>query len=202
MIIKSIVFDIGMVLLDWNPRHLYKNLFEDEQEMEYFLTHICNDEWNEKQDAGRTIKEATDYLVNKHPEHEHHIRAYYDRWEEMVPGEIKGTVDMLKELKKTNLYTIYALSNWSAETFKLITPRFDFFNLFDGIVLSGIEKDIKPNPGFYRILLDRYQLNPSETLFIDDRVVNIEAAEKIGFKTILFTTPEQLRMELNHLRLL
>ncbi len=200
--IKSIVFDIGMVLLDWNPRHLYRNLFEEEQEMEYFLAHICTDEWNEKQDAGRSIKEATDYLVNKHPEYETLIRAYYDRWEEMVPGEIKGTVEILRELKTTNQYAIYALSNWSAETFTLITPRFDFFNLFDGIVLSGIEKDIKPNPAFYKILLDRHQLNPAETLFIDDRMVNIDAAEKIGFKTILFTTPEQLRMELHNSGLL
>jgi 2-haloacid dehalogenase len=164
--ITTIIFDLGGVLIDWNPDYLYRKIFKDETEMRNFLSKVCTPDWNEEQDAGRTLHEATETLVREYPSHEEQIRAFYNRWEEMLGGAIDGTVEIFKELKNSNKYKIYALTNWSAETFPIAVQRFDFLNWFDGIVVSGTEKMRKPFPQFYHILLDRYNVNPREAVLL------------------------------------
>ena len=193
---KSIIFDLGAVLIDWNPRYLYRKIFNEEAEMEHFLENICTSDWNEEQDAGRSLQEATNLLVAQHPEQEENIRAFYGRWDEMLGGAIDGTVDIFRELKESGKYNLYALTNWSEETFPIAQERYDFLNWFDGVVVSGTEKDRKPFDSFYHTLLNRYDVHPSEALFIDDNLRNIKAAEKLGIDSIHFTTPEALREDL------
>lgn len=194
--INTIIFDLGAVLIDWNPDYMYRTIFDDEQEMRDFLATVTTPDWNEEQDAGRTLQEGTEWLIQKHPHHEANIRAFYDRWIEMLGDAFDGTVEIFKELKESNKYKIYALTNWSAETFPLAQQKFDFLNWFDGVVVSGTEKMRKPTPDFYQILLNRYNVKPEESLFIDDNYRNILAAEKLGINSIHFTSPEQLKAEL------
>lgn len=194
--INTIIFDLGAVLIDWNPDYMYRTIFDDEQEMRDFLATVTTPDWNEEQDAGRTLQEGTEWLIRKHPHHEANIRAFYDRWIEMLGDAFDGTVEIFKELKESNKYKIYALTNWSAETFPLAQQKFDFLNWFDGVVVSGAEKMRKPTPDFYQILLNRYNVKPEESLFIDDNYRNILAAEKLGINSIHFTSPEQLKEEL------
>jgi 2-haloacid dehalogenase len=194
--INTIIFDLGAVLIDWNPHYMYRTIFSDEEEMKNFLATVCTSDWNEEQDAGRPLQEGTDLLVNEFPEHEENIRAFYSRWEEMLGGPFHGTVEIFKELKETYKYKIYALTNWSAELFPHAISRYDFLNWFDGIVVSGAEKMRKPQPEFYQLLLDRHNINPSTALFIDDNYRNIVAAEKLGINSIHFTSPEELRKTL------
>jgi 2-haloacid dehalogenase len=137
--INTIIFDLGAVLIDWNPNYLYEKIF-DEEEMRYFLTTICTPEWNEEQDGGRSLKEATELLVAKFPEHEVNIRLFYDRWPEMLRGEISGMIELLERIKSTGHYKLYALTNWSAETFPIALERFGFLSWFDGIVVSVLKK--------------------------------------------------------------
>jgi 2-haloacid dehalogenase len=195
-VITTIIFDLGSVLVDWNPNYLYRKLIADEQEMQNFLANITTPDWNEEQDAGRSLKEGTDFLVQQHPQHEANIRAFYDRWDEMLGDPIQGTIDLFKQLKESGKYKIYALTNWSAETFPIAIERYDFMGWFDGIVVSGAEKMRKPAQEFYQLLLDRYNVDPQEALFIDDNLRNILAAEKMGITSIHFTSPGQLKEEL------
>jgi 2-haloacid dehalogenase len=194
--IKNVIFDLGGVLIDWNPKYLYRKIFNDETEVEKFLDEVCTSDWNEEQDAGRTLAEATETLVKEHPEHEENIRAYYGRWEEMLGGAIDGTVDIFKKMKASGRFKIYALTNWSSETFPIALKHYDFLQWFDGALVSGDEKMRKPFPAFYDLLFKRYNLNPEETLFIDDNLRNIKAADKTGMKTIHFTTAENLKEQL------
>ena len=196
--INTIIFDLGAVLIDWNPRYLYRTLFADEQEMNHFLANITTPDWNEEQDAGRSLQEGTELLIKQYPEHQENIRAFYGRWEEMLGCAIEGTVDILRELKGTGKYKIYALTNWSAETFLTALQRYEFLNWFDGIVVSGTEKMRKPSPAFYQLLLDRYHVNASEALFIDDNLRNVLAAQKLGITSIHFSSAEQLKKELEN----
>lgn len=197
--INTIIFDLGAVLVDWNPHYLYRNLFTDEQEMKDFLTDIATPDWNEEQDAGRSLQEGTELLVQQHPHHEDNIRAFYDRWEEMLGDAIEGTVELFKQLKESGKYKIYALTNWSEETFPVALQRYDFLHWFDGIVVSGAEKMRKPNPAFYQLLLDRYHVKASEALFIDDNQRNVLAAQKLGITSIHFSSAEQLKVELKNI---
>ena len=183
--IKNIVFDFGGVLVDWNPVYLYKDEFENKSDMNNFLENICTPEWNMQQDAGRSLAEATETLQQKHPEYKELIGYYYGRWEEMLGGVIKDSERVLKMLK--NKYPIYGLTNWSAETITIAYNKYDFFSHLKGIVVSGDEKLIKPDPKLYQVLLDRYGLKANESLFIDDNIHNIETAQKMGFHTIHFT---------------
>ncbi|MCO5936805.1 HAD family phosphatase [Mucilaginibacter sp. RB4R14] len=194
--INTIIFDLGAVLIDWNPHYLYRNLFTEEQEMKDFLANIATPDWNEEQDAGRSLQQGTNLLVAQHPQHEEHIRAFYGRWNEMLGDAIEGTVEIFRQLKDSNKYKVYALTNWSAETFPVALKRYDFLNWFDGIVVSGTEKMRKPTPSFYRLLLNRYHVSPNKALFIDDNLRNILAAEKLGIKSIHFTSPEKLKRDL------
>ncbi|WP_256012735.1 HAD family hydrolase [Desertivirga xinjiangensis] len=194
--INTIIFDLGAVLINWHPHHLYKKIFSDESEMHHFIENVCTGDWNEEQDGGRTLAEGTEVLVKQFPEHEDNIRAYYGRWEEMLDGPIQGTVDLFKALKDSGSYKIYALTNWSAETYPIAQGKFDFLNWFDGVVVSGTEKLRKPFPEFYQILLDRYKVKPENALFIDDNLRNVEAARMLGIESIHFTNPQDLEAEL------
>lgn len=194
--INTIIFDLGGVLIEWNPRHLYRKIFKTEDEITWFFENICTLEWNDNQDAGRTFAEATEELVAKHPEWEVPIRAWYGRWQETIVGPIHETVEILSHFKSTANYRLYALTNWSAESFPVTQQMFDFLGWFEGIVVSGVEKTRKPFPEFYQILFDRYAINPSQALFIDDNIKNIAGAKAVGLNAIHFTSPEQLRTAL------
>jgi 2-haloacid dehalogenase len=190
------IFDLGGVLVDWNPRHLYRKLFAgDEAAMEAFLAEICTSEWNRCQDAGRPFAEAIAELVAVHPEKRALIEAWRDRFDEMIPGAIEGTVRVLLEVKERGV-PLYALTNWSAETFAWQHRRFSFLSWFDGIVVSGAERVIKPDPRIFRILLERYAIAPESAVFVDDSPANAAAAANLGVHGIHFRTPEQLRQEL------
>jgi len=194
--INTIIFDLGAVLIDWHPKHLYKKLFADEAEIDDFLTNICTSAWNEEQDAGRSIKEGTDMLVAQYPEHEANIRAFYGRWDEMLNGSMPGMLELFEELKKSGKYKLYALSNWSAETWPIALNKYDFLSWFDGLVISGLEGIRKPAPEFYRLLLDRYHVRLEEALFIDDNYRNILAAREMGIVSIHFTSATELEKQL------
>jgi len=194
--IKNIVFDLGGVLIDWNPRYVYKTIFETETEMDFFFRDICTMDWNIKQDAGRTLAEATEVLIAQHPAWSEQIKAYYGRWEEMLGGPIDGTVAILKQFIEDERYRVYALTNWSAETFPVALERYDFLSWFEGIVVSGTEKCIKPHPQIYQILFDRYDLVPEESIFIDDNPDNVQGSIDLGMAAIRFENPSQLKEDL------
>ncbi len=193
--IKNFVFDFGGVLVDWNPRYAYRNYFKDEKEMEYFLAHVCNSEWNAEQDRGRTFEEGIRLLLPQFPQYREAIRLYWQRWEDMVKCEFPESVKLLKQVKEEG-YKVYGLTNWSAETFPITYARYDFFRLFDGIVVSGEEKVIKPDPRIFCILLERYGLKAEESVFIDDNPDNAEAAQALGFRAIRFNDIGQVRTEI------
>jgi len=198
---RVVVFDLGGVLLEWDPRHLYRKLFADEAAMESFLAEVCTTEWNERQDAGRPFAEAVAELAAAHPDKLHLINAWHERFGEMIPDAIHGTVEIVRELKSRSV-PVYALSNWSAETFPPQRERFAFLAWFDGIVVSGHEGCMKPDERIFRILLDRHGLAADETVFIDDNPKNARAASALGIHGIHFQSPETLRRELATLGLL
>ena len=189
------IFDVGGVLLEWNPRHLYRKLFASDAAMEEFLATVCTKEWNERQDAGRTFAEATRELMSRHADKRALIEAWRQRFDEMIPGAIDGVVDTLAELKARNV-PLYAITNFSAETFPPQLERFEFFSWFDGIVVSGVERVMKPDARIFRILLERYAVAPEAAVFIDDVAVNADAATQLGIHGIHYRTPGQLRGEL------
>lgn len=200
--INTVIFDLGGVLIDWNPRHLYRKIFNTEEEVTWFLENVCTGEWNDQQDAGRSFEDATEELVQKFPDHEEAIRAWYGRWQETISGPIHGTVDLLKTIKDSGKYKLYALTNWSAETFPWALDNFEFLHWFEGIVVSGVEKTRKPFPDFYQILFDRYNINPALAVFIDDNVKNVIGSREVGLPVIHFQTPDQLKEELIKLNIL
>lgn len=200
--IDTVIFDLGGVLIDWNPRYLYRKIFKAEDEITWFLDNICTSEWNDQQDAGRTFAEATKELIAKHPTWEAPIRAWYDRWEETISGPISGTVEILKHFKESKTHRLYALTNWSAESFPIAQQKFDFLNWFDGIVVSGEEKTRKPFPDFYQILFNRYSIAPSRAVFIDDNIKNVEGGREVGLNVIHFQSPDQLKSDLSDVGLI
>ncbi|MBA4166985.1 MAG: HAD family phosphatase [Chitinophagaceae bacterium] len=194
--IKTIIFDLGGVLIDWNPDYVYRTIFSDENKMRKFYEEICTPDWNEEQDAGRSLMEATEHLVAKFPHEEKNIRAYYGRWEEMLRGPIEGTVDILKELKDSGKYKLYALTNWSHETFPVTLRKFDFLHWFDGRLVSGEEKMRKPFMEIYELLLQKFNIDPHTAIYIDDNERNLTAPESMGIHTIHFESPGQLKEDL------
>ena len=191
-----VVFDLGGVLIDWNPRYLYRKLFNgDEQAMEHFLANICSPTWNKEQDAGRSFAEGCASLKALHPEAAVYIDAWFDRYDEMLAGPIQGTVDIVNELHAHGV-PLYALSNWSAETFPFAQRRFDFLKCFNGIMLSGKVGLVKPDPEFFRLFLKTFSIDPTAALFIDDLKHNVEAATAAGLHGIVFTNADRLRGEL------
>lgn len=196
----TIIFDLGNVLIDWNPLYVFdENYFESEEKRAYFFKHICTSDWNEEQDAGRSIVEATMLLIKEYPEWESSIRDFYGRWTEMLKAPIPGTVEIFRKIKDSGKYKTYALTNWQAGLFDIALVRYDFLHWFDGRVVSGEEKTRKPFPEFYQRLLDRYNVDPSKAIFIDDNLRNIKAAEEMGIRSIHFKSPEDLEARFNEL---
>lgn len=197
-----VVFDLGGVLLDWNPRHLYRKIFAgDEPAMERFLAEVCHSDWNLAQDAGRDFDDAIAALMPRHREHLPHIAAWRDRFGEMIAGELHETVAVAADLRARGV-PLCALTNWSHETFPPQRGRFAFMDWFEGIVVSGEEKVIKPDPRIFRILLERYGLVAAETVFIDDNPRNAQAATGLGMHGLHFRSAAELRRDLARLALL
>jgi 2-haloacid dehalogenase len=193
--IEVVVFDLGGVLIDWNPRHLFRRLFQDEARMEHFLSEVCSPEWNLQQDAGRTWSEALAEVTARHPDYEEMIAAYHDRWPEMLGGELPDTVALLEDLKALGL-RLYALTNWSHETFPLTRRRFAFLDWFEAIVVSGEEKLLKPDPEIFHRLLTRCDIVPERAAYVDDSSANVAVAARIGFHARQFVDADRLRREL------
>jgi len=193
---SAVVFDLGGVLIDWNPRHLYRSLFDgDDDAMEDFLTTVTTPEWNLEQDRGRPFAVAIEELVERHPHHEAMIRAYWARWREMIKGPIHETVAVLADLQGRGI-PLYALTNWSAETFAVARHEFEFLGWFEGIVVSGEERLAKPDEAIFRLLLERYHLAPRRTVYIDDSRANVEQARRLGLDAIYFRGAQELREDL------
>ena len=193
---KTIIFDLGGVLIDWNPDYVYKAIFKDEEKLAWFYREICTMDWNENQDAGYPLEKATEERVALFPTYEEWIRMYYGRWEEMLGDAIEGTVSLLRQCVANPKLRVVALTNWSAETFPVALKKFDFLHWFEGIVVSGEEKTRKPFPEIYKTTLSRFNLDPEECLFIDDNLRNVKAAELLNIPSIQFKSPEQLEKEL------
>jgi 2-haloacid dehalogenase len=199
--IEAVVFDVGGVLLDWNPRHLYRKVFDDDDTMERFLGTICTLEWHDLHDRGASTVESCAALARVHPEYADQIWAWSRRGEEMVAGAFDDTVAIVAELTGDGV-ACYVLSNMEAETFPLRFERFPFFQLFAGILISGQEGMAKPDEAIFTLLVERFGLNPSTTVFIDDNVGNLHPAAALGLSTVLFESAESLRRSLRGLGLL
>jgi 2-haloacid dehalogenase len=197
----AVVFDLGGVLIDWNPRHLYRSLFDSEDAMERFLATVTTPEWNLEQDRGRSFADGIDELVARHPQQAELIRAYRGRWAEMLKGPIHDTVAVLAELRGRGV-RLFALTNWSAETFAMARGEFDFLGWFEGIVVSGEERIAKPDEAIFRRLIERYGLESGRTVYIDDSMPNVRQARHLGLDAIHFTGAQALRAELLARRLL
>jgi 2-haloacid dehalogenase len=199
--ISAVVFDLGGVLIDWDPRYLYRKLMPAD-EVEPFLEEIGFREWNHAQDAGGTWDEAVETLAALHPGRRDLIAAFPSRFPETFGGPIAASVALLDELHRAGTTRLLALTNWSSGTFPHALATFDFLDRFEGIVVSGVEKVAKPDPVLFRILLDRFALVPQETVFIDDAPANVEAADQLGLIALQFTDPAGLRADLSRLGLL
>lgn len=192
---KNIVFDFGGVLVDWNPHHLYDKYFGSREKAEWFLNNICLYSWNLQMDGGKPFAEGVAELQAEHPEWSEAIAIYHTRWIEMMNGEIEGMASVIRRLKMAG-YGVYGLTNWSAETFPMIRDTYPVFQEFDGIVVSGEEHLLKPDAAIYKCLLERYDLQAEESLFIDDNADNVAGARNVGMKAIRFTSAVELEREL------
>jgi 2-haloacid dehalogenase len=197
----TVVFDLGAVLIDWNPRYLYRSLIDDPDEMERFLAEVTTPAWNHEQDRGRRWEDAVAELVERHPAHADLIRAYHERWPEMLGEQLHETVDVLAELRDAGV-ALYALTNWSAETWPIAVERYPFLGWFRGIVVSGEVGAAKPEPAIFQALVGRYGVVPADSVFIDDQPANVEGARRQGFRAIRFVDAAKLRNELEALGVL
>ena len=201
--INTIIFDLGGVLIDWNPAYVFHDTYFDAKEKrDFFFSQVCTPEWNEEQDAGRSIVAATQSLIEKFPDWEKPIRDYYGRWTEMLKGPIPETVEIFRQLKDSGKYKLYALTNWQADLFNIALVRYNFLHWFDGRVVSGEEKTRKPFPEFYQILLQRYEIKQNGAVFIDDNLRNVKAAAELGIKSIFYQNASQLIAELKSLNVI
>jgi 2-haloacid dehalogenase len=198
----TVLFDLGGVLIDWNPNYLFGEIIPDDTERRFFLTEICSPAWNHEMDAGRSVPESVAALSREHPEHADLIAIWWDRWPEMLGGAIERTLDLARALSGEDV-PMYALTNWAAETWPHAVARFEFLTtLFDGIVVSGQEGVAKPDHAIFELVIERFGLDPHSTLFIDDVQANIDAAEHAGFITHRYRTPEMLEESLRGVGLL
>ena len=189
------LFDLGGVFFDWDPTYFYKDIFNNSDERKYFLDEVCNNEWNIKQDCGRSIKEAELELITKFPVYERQIKMYYKNHRKMIRKTFDTSIEVLKNLKLLK-FKCYVLSNWSAETFEGMIDDYPFLNLFDGLIISGEDKLIKPDKAIYKLAISRFNLIPNETVFIDDKIENILAAEELKFNTIHLVDPQKIKLEI------
>ena len=190
------IFDLGGVVVDWNPRYLYRKLFNgNETAMEDFFATVCTSSWNEQQDAGRSFADGCDSLKRLHPDKAELIDAWFQRYEEMLGGEIPGTAEILRELRSRSV-PIYALSNWSAETFPIAVNRFECLSWFDGVLLSGEAKLLKPDRRIFEMFLHTFGIEASRAVYVDDRSENVQAAIELGMRGVLFRDSRTLRAEL------
>lgn len=196
MQLNTIIFDLGGVLIDWNPEYVFRTVIPEDDRRAFFFANICTSDWNVEQDAGRTLQEGTDLLVAQWPEWETEIRTFYGRWEDMLGGPIPETVELFRALKEQGTHRLLALTNWSHETFPVALERYDFLHWFEGIVVSGEEKTRKPFADIYKILLDRYSVEPEHAVFIDDNLHNVKAAESLGIQGVHFQSADDLREKL------
>ena len=192
---KNIVFDFGGVLVDWNPHHLYDKYFGSVEKAEWFLNNICLYSWNIQMDGGKPFAEGVAELQAEHPEWSEAIAIYHTRWIEMMGGEIAGMADIVKRLKEAG-YGVYGLTNWSSETFPLVRDKYAIFKQLDGMVVSGEEHLLKPDAAIYKCLLERYNLQAEESLFVDDNADNVTGARNVGMKAVRFTSVAELEIEL------
>ncbi len=197
--INTVLYDLGNVLIDWNPMYVFHDMFDDPKDLDFFFENVCTMDWNENQDAGALIADATAEKVAEFPEWKVAIEAYYGRWTEMLGGQITRSVDIQQAIKATGRYQLLALTNWSAELFPIALDRYAFLHDFEGIVVSGEEKVRKPDPRIYQIVCDRYGAVPEQTVFIDDSLRNIKASIDLGFHGIHFQNPTQLKGDLMEL---
>lgn len=205
MSIRAVVFDLGGVLVDWNPEYVYRALIPDADERRYFLTHVCNSTWNVQQDAGRSLAEGTALLVRQFPEHANLIEAFYSRWPEMLAGTLPDGLALLETLDAAGI-PLYALTNWSAETFPYARANFPLLGRFRDILVSGEIGLIKPDPAFYRLMFDRIardlpDLQPEELVFIDDVEHNVQAARALGWHGVHHGNDRHSHLELRELGL-
>lgn len=196
----AVVFDLGGVLIDWDARYLYRSLLPDDGAIEAFLREVRFEEWNEALDAGGDWDEAVERLASRHPERRALIEAFRDRWEETLGRPIEPAVEIVRELVDARVRA-FALSNWSDRTYAIARPRFPFLGWFEGVVVSGEVGITKPDPRIYRTLLERYELEPGATVFVDDRRPNVDAAERLGIRGVLFVDAPTLRRDLGALGL-
>ncbi|MBM4250820.1 MAG: HAD family phosphatase [Deltaproteobacteria bacterium] len=195
----QVIFDLGNVLIRWDPRNLYRKIFgEDVQGMEWFLANVCNPAWNDRLDAGQSFAAAVAERIAEFPDHAELIRAYHERWFETLGEPINANVEVLADLKRLG-YRVHALTNWSAETFYPAKKLFPFLTWFDGVVVSGEEGLVKPDSRIYKRLLERYQIDAASAVFIDDVTRNVEAARQLGITTVQFVDGVDLRQELRQL---
>ena len=197
----AVTFDLGGVLIDWDPRYLYRTLIPDPVAMERFLAEVTTQEWNAAQDAGRPWTEAVEVLAERYPDQRALIEAYHRRWPETLGGPIDGTVEILADLRRHDV-RLLALSNWSAETFPVARERYPFLGWFDGIVISGEIGVAKPDARIFEALIERHDVEPSQTVFVDDSEANVAAAAQLGFIGRRFVDPDTLRSDLEELGLL
>lgn len=196
ILFDAVVFDLGGVLVDWNPRYLYRPLFGgDDAAMEDFLARVCPPEWNLQMDAGRPLADAVAERQRLFPEHAQHIALWHTGWPQMLRDQIHETVELLAALRDRG-HRLVALTNWSAETFPIARRRFPFLDWFEDIVVSGEVKLAKPDPRIFELTIRRAKLNPARTLYIDDLDSNVDAARAAGFRTHRFDSPAGLRLEL------
>ncbi len=198
---KTLIFDLGGVLLDWDPRYLYRKVFDDRVEMEYFLEKVCSPEWNAQMDTARPFQDAIDELIPRYPQYAEPIQMYYSRWYEMMGGDFPETVNILRQLKEAG-YPLAALSNWSGETFPRVRKEHRFLDWFDPLVLSFQLGVAKPHPEIYQALLKELGEQARDCLFIDDSDENVQEAKRQGFSTIHFQSPAGLREALSEMGLL
>jgi len=194
--IDTLIFDLGGVLVDWNVRYLYRKIFSDEEKMEWFLTNITPYSWNLEQDKGRSFADATQELLDKHPDWKAEVEAYYGRYTEQFDGAIDETVALLDSFVKSKEYRLLALTNWPAESWQWAQDTYPFLDWFEGIVVSGYEQVVKPDAEIYHILFDRFQVRPENAVFMDDNLSNVNGAKAVGLNAIHVTSPSQLKSDL------
>jgi len=192
------LFDLGGVFFDWDPKNFFKDKFDNQSEMNFFLDNICNNDWNLQQDKGRLIIDAENDLISKFPNYEEKIKMYYPNHRKMIKGIFHESIELLYELKKKN-YSCYILSNWSSETFEGMTDEYNFLKDFDGMIISGDIKLVKPDKKIFELAIEKFNLTPNETIFIDDRIENINSAQNLNFKTVHLTDPKRIKAKINEL---